>query len=71
MQGCIMANGNTDSPSSMNSHMKSCEFLRAVFKAQLVNVEQIAAAVHGIEQGHDLAPLPVPRNAARTAAQRG
>ena len=38
------------------AHQQVLEFLRAVLQPQLVNVEQVAAAAHGVHDGDDLPP---------------
>lgn len=41
------------------AHVQLFEALFVALQAQLVDVEQVAAASLGIEQGNDLAPLPI------------
>lgn len=51
------------------AHQQVLVFVRAVFQSQLVQVEQVTAAAHGILYCHDLPELTISTQLARS--QRG
>jgi hypothetical protein len=51
------------------AHQQVLVFVRAVFQSQLVQVEQVTAAAHGILHGDDLAELTVSTKQARASVE--